>query len=494
MRIVTGGVLHETSTFASGKTVVRDFETGIGCARGREIVEKYRGANFCVGGFIDGADKHGFELIPILWAFAFPSAVIERASYDLLKNEFLDGLRHELANGVDGVLLDLHGAMVVEGIDDGDGDFMASVREVVGPDIPIVVTTDLHANHAPLRVASANAIIGYDTYPHIDMAERGREAADLIVRAIRGEVRPTSALRQLPLFWSAACQVTAHPPIDEAFRLIHEVERRPGILSATLSTGFPWADIPQMGASVIVVADGDRSLAQRTADEIGDWIWSRRERWFKQPLTAREAIALGQQEGRFPVMLADMSDNTGGGAAGDSTEVLRTFVELDLPDALVLYMVDPDVAEQAHAAGVGARLRVDVGGKSDPVQGPPVPLNVEVVALSDGRFRYDGPMYAGVNGNLGASAWLRHRGVNVVVVSVRMQPLDQAFCRSLGIDCSQMKYLSAKSAVHFRSGFEQLGGPIHNIDARAIHSHNFASLSYRRRRPMWPLDSDLRSV
>ena len=488
MRIVTGGVLHETSTFASGKTVVRDFETGIGCARGREIVDKYRGVNFCVGGFIDGAAKHGFELIPILWAFAFPSAVIERASYDTLKNEFLDGLRRELANGVDGVLLDLHGAMVVEGIDDGDGDFMASVRQVVGPNIPIIVTTDLHANHAPLRVASANAIIGYDTYPHIDMAERGREAADLMVRVVRGEVQPTSALRQLPLFWSAACQVTAHPPIDEAFRLIHEIERRPGILSATLSTGFPWADIPQMGASVIVVADGDQSLAQHTADEIGDWIWSRRERWFKQPLTAREAIALGQQEGRSPIMLADMSDNTGGGAAGDSTEVLRTFVELDLPDALVLYMVDPDVAKQAHAVGAGTRFHANIGGKSDPVQGPPVPLEVEVIALSDGRFRYDGPMYSGVNAEIGASAWLRHRGVNIVVVSVRMQPLDQAFCRSLGIDCSKMKYISAKSAVHFRSGFERLGGPIYNIDARAIHSHNFASLAYRRRLPMWPLD------
>jgi microcystin degradation protein MlrC len=490
MRIITGGVLHETSTFASGRTVVRDFETGIGFARGSELFDKYRGANFCCGGFMEGAATHGFELIPLLWAFAFPSAIIERRSYDTLKNEFLDGLRRELAVGVDGVLLDLHGAMVVEGIfdGDGDGDFMASVRKVVGPDIPIVVTTDLHANHAPLRVAAADAIVGYDTYPHIDMAERGREAADLIVRTIRGEIRPVSAIRQIPLFWSAACQVTAHPPIDEAFRLIHEVEQRADILSATLSTGFPWADIPDMGPSVIVVSDGNRVLAQQTADEIGEWIWSRRERWFKQPLATRDAISQGQHGGRFPIMLADMADNTGGGAPGDSTEVLRTFVELDLPDALVLYVVDPDVAMAAHQAGVGSKMHVEIGGKSDPIQGPPVPLDVEVVALSDGRFRYDGPMYSGVTGELGSSAWLRHRGVNVVVVSVRMQPLDQAFARSLGIDCSQMKYISLKSAVHFRSGFERLGGTIFNIDARAIHTHNFASLPYNRRRPMFPLD------
>ena len=488
MRIATGGVLHETSTFAAGRTTVRDFETGIGIARGAELLTKYRGANFCCGGFIDGADKHGFELVPVLWAFAFPSGLIERAAYDTLMNEFRDGLRRERSRGIDGVLLDLHGAMVVEEIDDGDGDFIASVRQIVGPNCPIVVTTDLHANQTPLRVAAADAVIGYDTYPHIDMAERGREAADLIVRTIRGEVRPLSAIRQLPLFWSAACQVTAHPPIDELFRLIHEVERRPGILSATLSTGFPWADIPNMGASVIVVAEGDRSLAQTTADEIGDWIWERRDRWHKQPLTVRDAIAAGQQAGQFPIMLADMADNTGGGAPGDSTEVLRTFVEQDLTDALVLYLVDVDVAKQSHTAGVGARISVELGGKSDPIQGPPVPLDVEVIALSDGRFRYDGPMYAGTNGDLGPSAWLRFRGINIVVVSVRMQPLDQAFARSLGIDCAAMKYISVKSAVHFRSGFEQLGGQIFNINAAAIHSHDFASLPYRRRRPMFPLE------
>jgi microcystin degradation protein MlrC len=494
MRIITGGVLHETSTFARGPTVVRDFETGIGIARGQEVFAKFRGANFCIGGFVEGAAKHGFELVPLLWAFAFPSGVIERASYDTLKQEFLDGVRRELTNGVDGVLLDLHGAMVVEGIDDGDGDFLASVRGVVGRNCPLIVTTDLHANHTPLRVAAADAIIGYDTYPHVDMAERGREAADLMVRTVRGDVRPVSAIRQLPLFWSAACQVTAHPPIDEAFRLIHDIERRPGILSVTLSTGFPWADVPDMGASVIVVADGDRLVAQSTADEIGEWIWSRRERWHKPPLTVSEALTLGQASGRFPIMLADMADNTGGGAPGDSTEVLRAFVDRDLSDALLLYLVDPEVAQQAHAAGVGKRLSVELGGKSDARQGPPVPLDVEVVALSDGRFRYDGPMYAGTNGDLGTSAWLRHRGVNIVVVSVRMQPLDQAFARSLGIDCSRMKFIALKSAVHFRSGFEQLGGSIFNINARAIHSHDYASLSYRRRRPMWPVDAHLPNI
>jgi microcystin degradation protein MlrC len=219
---------------------------------------------------------------------------------------------------VDGVRLDLHGAMVIEGIDDGAGDLLEAVRQAVGPGCPIVATTfDLHGNHTQRRLDAATAVVGFDTYPHIDMAERGREAADLIVRTIRGEVRPVMALRLLPLFWSAACQLTAHPPIDEAFRLVHAVERRPGILSVTLATGFPWADVPQLGASVIVAADGDARLARSTADEIGDWVWERRERWYRPPLSVKEALTLGEREGRYPVILADMADNTGGGAPGD---------------------------------------------------------------------------------------------------------------------------------------------------------------------------------
>ncbi len=489
MRIATGGISHETSTFAPTPTRLRDFEIGLGLFRGQDIVARFRGTNNCTGGFIAGADKHGFELVPLLWTFAYPGGLIGRADYDVLKNEFLDRLAR--AGPVDGVLLDLHGAMVIEGIDDGDGDFIEGVRRAVGQTCPIVATFDLHGNHTQRRLDAATAVVGFDTYPHVDMAERGQEAADLIVRALRGEIRPVMALRTLPLFWSAACQVTAHPPMDEAFRLVHDVERRPGILSVTLATGFPWADVPQLGASVTVVADGDRELARATADEIGDWIWQRRQRWHRRPLSVPEALDLGEQQGRYPILLADMADNTGGGAPGDSTEVLRTFVERDLHDALLLYLVDPEVGRQAHAAGVGQRLRVELGGKSHPGQGPPLPLDVEVVALSDGRFTYDGPMYAGLTGDLGLSAWLRHRGVNVVVVSARMQPLDQAFARSLGIDCAAMKYIAVKSAVHFRSGFEKIAGSIHNIAAQALHTHDFARLPYRRRRrSMFPLEGE----
>jgi microcystin degradation protein MlrC len=206
-------------------------------------------------------------------------------------------------------------------------------------------------------------------------------------------------------------------------------------------------------------------------------------------LPVRDALRAAEEKGKYPILLADHADNTGGGAPGDSTEVLRTFLELDLKDALILYMVDPEVALQAHANGVGSRSRVQLGGKSSPRQGAPVLMDAEIVAVSDGAFAYDGPMYAGAKGNMGCSAWLRERGVSVVVVTSREQPLDPGFARTLGIDCGKFRYIVLKSAVHFRSGFEAIAGQIYNVDAAAILSHDVATLPWRRRtRPMFPIE------
>jgi len=491
MRIAMGGVSHETSSFVETPTTMADFENGFGLFRGQEVIERFSGANICTGGFLDGAAKHGFEPVPLLWTFAYPSGLIDREVYETLKQEFLDRLAQAEAEGgpVNGVLLDLHGAMVVDGIDDGDGDFMAAVREAVGPDRPIIVTQDLHGNHTQLRIDAADAIVGFDTFPHVDMAERGREAADLIVRTINGEIRPVSAIHQIPMFWSTAKQVTAHPPMNEVMDRVHDIETRPGILTVTLATGFPWSDVPAVGTSVIVVTDNDQQLAQETADELGSWVWENRNRWYSPPVSVKDALAAGDEIGKHPIILADHADNTGGGSPGDSTELLQTFLDRDLQDAVLLYMVDPEVAQQAHAAGVGSRIQVSLGGKSSPLQGPPVEMEVEVVAISNGDFIYGGPMYAGLTGNMGTSAWLRKDGVSVVVVTQREQPLGPNFARTLGIEIESMRYIAVKSAAHFRSGFEPFAGSIHNVDTKAIHSHLLKQQSFKNRRAeMFPIE------
>lgn len=490
MRIAIGGISHETSSFAKKPTTLADFESGFGLYRGPEIISRFTGSNICTGGFIEGAKAFEFEVEPLLWGFAYPSGLIVRKDYEALKDEFLQRLvRAERDRGpVDGVLLDLHGAMVVEGIDDGDGDFIESVRNVVGPDRPIIVTFDLHSNHTQRRVAAATAAIGFDTFPHVDMAERGREAAEMIVRTLRGEIRPKTVLRQIPLFWSTPTQVTALPPMTDVMQRVHDLERRPGILSVTVATGFPWSDVPDAGASVIVVADGDESLANATAEELSSWIWDQRERWYSPPKSIERALEEGEAIGKFPIIVADHADNTGGGSPGDSTEILQKFLARKLNDALILYMVDPDVAHAAHQAGVGATLTIPVGGKSDPIQGPPVLMQATVKAISDGDFVYDGPMYAGLTGNMGCSAWLQQEGVSVVVVTAAEQPLGPAFAKTLGIDCTAMRYIAVKSAAHFRASFGKFAGSIFNVDTKAIHTHDFKTLPYRvRNRPVFPV-------
>jgi microcystin degradation protein MlrC len=207
-------------------------------------------------------------------------------------------------------------------------------------------------------------------------------------------------------------------------------------------------------------------------------------------VSVRAAIATGQAAGKYPIFLADHADNTGGGAPGDSTEILSTFRELKLRDAILLYLVDPEVAMAAHKAGVGNRLKTQLGGKSSPIQGPPLEVDAEIVAVTDGAFAYDGPMWAGLTGNMGPSAWLRFDdGISVVVVTAREQPFDPAFARTLGIDCTKMKYVAVKSAAHFRSGFEKLAGNIYNVDARAILTHDWGKLPYKKRtRKVYPLE------
>ena len=491
MRIAIGGILHETSTFVDDRTTMHDFQHDRGISRGQELVQRFTGTNVCTGGFLEALAAQGATVVPLLRASAFPGGLIDAGDYRAIKEEMLALLAAaEAQDGpVDGVLLDLHGAMVVDGIEDGDGDMIAAFRSAVGPDRPVIATFDLHGNHTRLRVEQATAVVGFDTFPHVDMAERGREAGEIMVRTVRGELHPTAAIHQYPLFWATRCQVTAHPPMDEVIRHVHELEQRPGIISVTISTGFPWSDVPEVGGSAIVIADGDHELAQRTADELGEWVWERRERWYSEPVRVRDALAAGEQAGKYPIILADHADNTGGGSPGDSTEMLRTFLELSLQDALLLYLVDEPAARAAHEAGVGSTIHVALGGRSAPIQGPPIECDATVVALSEGPFAYDGPMFAGLTGSMGTSAWLRIAGVNVVVVTAREQPFDMAFARSLGVDCKQMKYIGLKSAAHFRAAFEPIAGNIYNVDAAGIHTHDFKQLKYQRRtRKVFPVE------
>ncbi len=486
MRIVTGCISHETSTFTPVATTRDSFFERFGDVRGRAIIEKYRGTNTPTGGFIDGADAHGFALIPTLFAEAHPSGPAPRAVFESLVDELVAGIA--AAGPIDGVLLELHGAMVAEGVDDGEGYILAAVRQCVGPGVPIVAQLDIHSSVSHQMVDMADVLIGRESYPEIDMAARGRQCADLLVRILTQGIRPTMALHQLPMIWGMN-QVTAHPPMNAAIAELHRIEAQPGVVCASIATGFPLSDVPDMGSSVYIVTDNDQELAQRYADELAAWIWERRADWQLPMHSTADALVAAEAAGHYPVIFADRNDNPGGGSPGDSTGLLRTFIAAGLTDVCVLYIVDPEAAAQCQQAGVGATLTLDVGAKSTPLQGEPVRMTAEVIACSDGHFRYEGPMFAGLTGEMGPSAHIQQDGIHVILTSGRDQPFDTAFARTLGLDPRQMRYIGIKSAAHFRAAYEPWAGAIHVVSEPSVHSADTGTLTFHRLgRKLYPVD------
>ncbi len=487
MRVVTGAISHETSTFTPVPTTRENYQQRSGFLRGEAVLETFTGTNTPTGGFIDGARSHGFGLIPTIHTTPHPSGPTPREIFDEVVDELLDGVA--AAGEVDGVLLELHGAMVAEGIDDCEGHILAAVRHLVGPGTPVLAQLDIHANVSAGMVEMADVLIGRETYPEIDMAARGRECADVLVRMHRDGLQPTLALYQIPMVWGMN-QVTAHAPMREAIEALHRIEALPGVICGSIATCFPLADIPDMGASVYVATDNDPAMAERHARELGQWLYARRSDWhFPMPSTIEVLDRLAGQ-GPFPVVLADRNDNPGGGSPGDGTAMLRAFLERRLQKACILYIVDPEAVAACRAAGVGASVELDVGAKTTPLQGRPVRLTAEVMALSDGRFAYDGPMYAGLQGNMGPSAHIRQGGVHVLLVSEREQPFDTAFARTLSLDPKTMNYVGVKSAAHFRAAFEPFAGCIYVVAEPSVHSAETGHLTYQNLgRELYPLST-----
>lgn len=488
MRIAMGGISHETSTFTLVPTDLDSFRERE-YLHGAQITERFAGTNTPIGGFIDGTNKHGFELHPTVQAEAFPSGPAPRAIFDRILDELVSGID---AVQADGVLLDLHGSMVVDPLDsaghldDPEGHILAAVRAVVGPDIPILAQLDIHSNVSERMIEMADVLIGRESYPEIDMAERSRECADVLARILKEGLRPTMALHQMPMIWGIN-QVTAHSPMKEAIAELHRIEAKPGVVCGSIATAYPLADVPNMGSSAYVVTDNDQQLAQSCADELGAWVYERREDWQGQMPTTREALTQAEEEGKYPVIIADRNDNTGGGSPGDSTGTLKTFVEAGLQEACVLYIVDPEAIALCHEAGAGATLTLDIGGKSSPLQGEPVRMTVEVMALTQGEFTFDGPMYEGLSSTMGPSCYVRQDGIHVILVTKREQPFCTAFSRTLGLDPRTMRYVSVKSAAHFRAGFESWSGAIYVVNEPGLHDAQHVKFE-RLGRPLYPLD------
>ncbi|MCP5149742.1 MAG: M81 family metallopeptidase [Ectothiorhodospiraceae bacterium] len=460
-RIAVGGFQHETNTFAPSKADLAAFQVGGAwppLTTGPALFEAVRGINISVSGFIDEAERLGHTLLPTTWCAASPSAHVTEHAFEHVARLILDGIRAALP--VDAVYLCLHGAMVTEHLEDGEGELLARVRALVGPTIPVVASLDYHSNTTPRMVESATGMIGYRTYPHIDMAETGRRAAIHLHDLLHGSDAVHHALRQLPFLVPLNWQCTTTEPTRSLMEALRELEREHEV-KLTYTAGFPAADIHHCGPAVFGygpvparVRRAVESLAAEVAVREGDFagrLWAPEE-------GVREAMRIAAHAGR-PVVLADTQDNPGAGGDSDTTGMLRALVELDAPGAALGLMVDHEAALAAHAAGLGAELTLGLGGRSF-AGDRPFEATFRVEALGDGRVRGTGPMYSGARMELGPMACLRVRDVRVAVASHKAQLADQSMYRHVGIEPTAQRILVNKSSVHFRADFEPIAETI----------------------------------
>ena len=459
MRILIAGFQHETNTFAPSKTAYDDFVRGgafPAMARGADVLAM-RDVNIPIGGFIRAMEGPRGELIPAIWAGATPAAHVTRDAFERIAAEILDAAR---SGNFDGVYLDLHGAMVCEHDDDGEGVLLAALRAIVGPRVPLVASLDLHANVTRQMLESADALVAYRTYPHEDMAEAGERAAGLMKRLLTRGTRFHRAARRLPFLIPINGMCTMVEPAQGTYAALARAESLQDV-ALSFAPGFPAADFGECGG--VVWGYGDDARIESVVAGLNDHIVSREAEWvvpFLEPEEAvRQAQAIAAQASK-PVVIADTQDNPGGGGDSNTTGMLRALMNCDAQGAAIGLMVDGAAARTAHAAGAGHDITLALGGQSGVEGDAPFHATFRVEQLSDGYCRYDGPMMNGKETHAGPSARLSLGGVQIVVSTYKDQMLDRNLYRMAGVQPEEMKILVNKSSVHFRADFQPIAQAI----------------------------------
>ena len=457
-RIAIGGFQHETNTFAPSKADYAAFEAGggwPGVQYGDALFAAVEGANIPAAGAIEALRAHGHKLVGTAWAAASPSAHVTAQAFERIAGKLIENL--VAAAPVDGVYLDLHGAMVTESFDDGEGELLRRVRDAVGPGVPVVASLDLHANVTRVMAACADGLVAYRTYPHVDMAHAGARAAELLLRMLESGSRLARAFHPLDYLTGIPSQCSFIEPCKGIYADLAELERQTGaVLSFT--PGFPMADFAECGMAVFGYGADARSVESAVA-QLRDAVAASEKDFALELHPPQLAVQRARNVGApgAPVVLADTQDNPGAGGNGDTTGLLRTLIEQNAREAVLGMLIDPASAERAHAAGQGATAVFALGGLS----GFDVPLAGEftVERLGDGRFTCTGPMFKGFRMTLGPMALLRSRsapGVRVVLASRKCQAADQEMFRHVGVEPRASRIVALKSSVHFRADFEPL--------------------------------------
>lgn len=492
MQLAIGAISHETNTFSKVPTTIESFER-YRYAEGDVITDTYRDTETPIGGFIAGAQERGIRLIPTLAAYALPSGMVAGDALRTLTDRLCERLT-AIRGQIDGLLLDLHGAMVSEIATSGDAYVLQRLRETLGSDFPIGVVFDSHANLTQEMVSLPTVLTGYDCDPHTDMFERGSEAVELLQTAIERSIKPTRALRKLPILAPLPRQYSARPVMHDLLEMAHAMESDHRVLNVTIAGGFPFADVPQAGMSVVVTTGGDRLLADELAEQLTILAWNRRHEFLVQAVNTEEAVHHAMSASRGPVVLADLGDSPGAGAPGDGTALLWALLDLGARNAALALIVDPEAVDQIVQAGVGEQVRLDLGGKLDRRHGYPVEVEGRVERITDGRFRRSGPVGGGLEVELGRTALInatgRHDGTTEMIVCERRAEADDpALFRSLGIEPVRKRIIVVKSNVQFRAAFDDIASEVIEVTTPGVTTPDFDFFAFQHvHRPIFPLD------
>ncbi|MFO1138752.1 MAG: M81 family metallopeptidase [Paracoccus sp. (in: a-proteobacteria)] len=460
IRVAFAGFLHESNSFAAAPADMAAFRQGGGYVpfvRGAAMREALRGVNLGMAGAFDYAEKAGWDVVPILWTGAIPSAPVTRATYEEIVGEILQGLRE--AGPLDAICLDLHGAMVAEHLPDGEGELLARIRKI-HPDLPIACALDLHGNITAQMFEHSDIMVGFRTYPHVDMAETGYRAAKALDDMLRAGGRWAKAMRTVDYLIPITWQYTGMEPARGLYQMTFDLP--PGVATASMFMGFPAADFAGCGPATFAYGP-DAAAVRACADAMAAALLAHEAEfvgtsWMPED-AVRQAMALAEHASR-PVVIADTQDNPGAGGSSDTTGMLRALVACGAQGAALGNFHDPEAARAAHAAGLGAEIEVALGGRSGIAGDSPFVTRARVAALSDGKVHATGPYFGGTHIDMGPSAALEIGGVRVVVTSHIAHMADRNFYRMVGIEPERQRILVNKSSVHFRADFAPIAETI----------------------------------
>ena len=459
MKILIAGFQHETNTFAPTKADWSDFVQGGGMPSmtfGRDVLD-LRGINIPVGGFLDAMHGGPHQLVPVIWAAACPSAEVTEDAFERITTMIVKAASEQ---NPDAVYLDIHGAMVAEHVDDGEGELLRRIRQVVGPKVPIVGSLDLHANVTEMMLSNADGLVAYRTYPHVDMAETGERAAFMLKQFLEGGNPLSVSYKRIPFLMPLHGQCTEMDPAKGSYQCLGSLEQG-AVSSLSFTPGFPAADFPGCGG-VVWGYGTNQTEVDSAVETLTNYVNEREADWwidlYKPDEAVQEAIRRSKGTNR-PVVIADTQDNPGAGGNSNTTGMLRALISNQAQDAALGVLFDPEAAEAAHKTGIGKNITLALGGEPA-LDDLPFEGTFYIEHLSDGNLTVKGPMMRGAKICLGATACLRIGGVRVIVGSSKVQMLDRELYRVAGVEPEQMKILVNKSSVHFRADFTPIAHSI----------------------------------